>query len=233
VTGPFGIVFDKDGTLLDFAKTWDPAFFVLLRETATASKGGEPDPERLHGAAAATGYDLDNRSTLRGSPLIAGNNDEIAGLLQRWAASDDAMRRGYFAARDIVKESMTRMDHADEVLASLRGRGIRLAVATNDTAGGAQRMIDAFGWDGFFDAVVGFRSGYGSKPEPGMVLGALNEIGVDSANALMVGDSTHDVDAGAAAGTTTVLIGDAECPVVDHRISDLREVLAIADATFG
>ena len=29
-----GIVFDKDGTLLDFAETWDPAIFAAIRKAA-------------------------------------------------------------------------------------------------------------------------------------------------------------------------------------------------------
>lgn len=230
---PCGVVFDKDGTLLDFAKTWNPAFLALLHETATATAGGVPDPERLRGVAGAVGYDLENETVLRGSPLIAGNNDEIAELLVPWAANEEALLRGYVAAKDVTMRSMEPMAHATEVLAELQSRGVRLAIATNDTAEGAERMIDAFGWQGVFDAVVGFRSGYGSKPQPGMVLGALSEIGVAPANAIMIGDSTHDIDAGEAAGTATVLIGDAECHQVDHRIADLRELLPIVAATFS
>ena len=51
-----GIVFDKDGTLLDFAATWDPAIFAAIRKAAVG------DLARQQAIADELGYDLSARS---------------------------------------------------------------------------------------------------------------------------------------------------------------------------
>ena len=50
-----GIVFDKDGTLLDFAETWDPAIFAAIRKAAVG------DLARQQAIADELGYDLRHR----------------------------------------------------------------------------------------------------------------------------------------------------------------------------
>lgn len=70
------------------------------------------------------------------------------------------------------------------------------------------------------------------KPEPGMILEAASELGVDLARSYMVGDRKGDVDAGRAAGCTTVFIdlGYAE-PAPDgpdhvvHSIAEAADII--------
>ncbi len=45
------------------------------------------------------------------------------------------------------------------------------------------------------------------KPEPGMIVAACRDLGIDPAKSYMVGDSASDIDAGRRAGTRTVRIG--------------------------
>jgi len=47
------------------------------------------------------------------------------------------------------------------------------------------------------------------KPHPGMLLRAARELKLDLSQSWMVGDQLRDIQAGAAAGTRTVLVGDA------------------------
>jgi D-glycero-D-manno-heptose 1,7-bisphosphate phosphatase len=44
------------------------------------------------------------------------------------------------------------------------------------------------------------------KPKPGMLLRAARELGIDLSRSFMVGDRWRDIDAGRAAGVTTILI---------------------------
>jgi len=56
------------------------------------------------------------------------------------------------------------------------------------------------------DVVVGIDQTVKHKPEPEPVWYALEQLGVTRARAVFVGDSTHDMEAGRAAGVTTVAV---------------------------
>ena len=80
-------------------------------------------------------------------------------------------------------------------------------------------------------AVLGYDSGHGAKPEPGMVIEACRRMDVAPGDAMMVGDSMADIVAGSAAGTTTVYIGpDARRGAEAHHwITALDELLPLLD----
>jgi len=65
------------------------------------------------------------------------------------------------------------------------------------------------------------------KPKPGMLLRAARELSIDLARSFMVGDRWRDIDAGHAAGVTTILIdyGYTEPlrKVPHHRVGSLLE----------
>ena len=65
-----GMIFDKDGTLVDFHGTWDPATGAGLR-AATA------DEATLRAAADAIGYDLTTGTIRPDSIFVAETNDVI------------------------------------------------------------------------------------------------------------------------------------------------------------
>jgi D-glycero-D-manno-heptose 1,7-bisphosphate phosphatase len=65
------------------------------------------------------------------------------------------------------------------------------------------------------------------KPKPGLLLQAAREWGVDAGASFMVGDRWRDVDAGRAAGCTTILVaGPIEGRAQpDFRAADLRDAV--------
>jgi D-glycero-D-manno-heptose 1,7-bisphosphate phosphatase len=104
-----------------------------------------------------------------------------------------------------------------EALAGLREAGFLLVVVTNqpDVARGTQRrevveainerLCSALLLEGFF---VSFEDGESPrrKPNPGLLLEAAEEHGIDLAASFMVGDRWTDVEAGRRAGCRTVFI---------------------------
>ena len=52
--------------------------------------------------------------------------------------------------------------------------------------------------------IQGLRSGYGGKPAPGQLNGFLDLTGLAPERVAMVGDSTHDLEAGRRAGMRTI-----------------------------
>jgi phosphoglycolate phosphatase-like HAD superfamily hydrolase len=87
-----------------------------------------------------------------------------------------------------------------EVLAELRRRGFRLAIATTKRTEIAVRFVAAMGLAELVDHVQG-TDGFPHKPAPDVVLRALAAVG--GRGTWMVGDTVHDVAAGRAAGLST------------------------------
>jgi len=92
-----------------------------------------------------------------------------------------------------------------EMLADLHGRGRRLAVATGKARRGLDRALDATGLREWFEATRCADEGF-AKPHPGMLLQLLDLTGVEPHRALMVGDTTHDLELAANAGVDAIAV---------------------------
>lgn len=92
-----------------------------------------------------------------------------------------------------------------EMLADLHGRGRRLAVATGKARRGLDRVLDTTGLREWFEATRCADEGF-AKPHPGMLLMLLEMTGVEPARALMVGDTTHDLELAANAGVEAIAV---------------------------
>ena len=96
-------------------------------------------------------------------------------------------------------------DGVREMLADLHGRGRRLAVATGKARRGLDRVLDSTGLGPWSEATRCADEGF-AKPHPGMLLALLDLTGVEPAKALMVGDTTHDLELAANAGVDAVAV---------------------------
>ncbi len=224
------VLFDKDGTLIDFHRTWDAAVGRALKASA-------PDDASLARAAEALAFDLTTGRVGPESPFIAESNDVIAALL------DSLLDLGAFdrALSASAREDVAPATGAASLLDSLSGAGVPAAVVTNDDEATARVQMEALGWGDFFAAIVGFDSGFGAKPGPGPIVGACSLLGIEPARAVMVGDSRHDLVAGRAAEVSTVLVtnesanglptprGDSAdlADLVISRLDELEQILLL------
>lgn len=192
------ILFDKDGTLFDFGATWEAwAEAFLLRATGR-------DRARAQQVGRQIGFDLASRSFSPGSVVIAGTPAEVAAEL---APHFPDIARAELI--DMLNQEAETAPQVEAVplapfLDGLRGRGLRLGVATNDAEAPALAHLRAAQVLDRFDFVAGFDSGHGAKPGPGPLLAFCAAVGVVPERAVMVGDSTHDLIAGRAAGMATI-----------------------------
>jgi phosphoglycolate phosphatase len=92
-----------------------------------------------------------------------------------------------------------------EMLTELHGSGRRLAVATGKARRGLERALDSTGLRRWFEATRCADEGF-AKPHPGMLLMLLDITGVEPRRALMVGDTTHDLELAANAGVDAVAV---------------------------
>ncbi|MBV2358482.1 HAD family hydrolase [Thalassococcus sp. CAU 1522] len=193
-----GVLFDKDGTLFDFAATWEAWAEAFLLRVCTG------DRARAQAIGAEIGFDLGARRFHPGSIVIAGTPGEIAAALGPHlpGLSQDGIVAllNEEAARAPQREAVPLAPFLDR----LRAAGLRLGVATNDAEAPALAHLDHAGVRDRFDFVAGFDSGHGAKPGPGPLLAFARAVGLAPDRVVMVGDSAHDLVAGRAAGMRTV-----------------------------
>ncbi|SLN57970.1 Phosphoglycolate phosphatase [Roseovarius gaetbuli] len=219
-----GILFDKDGTLFDFHATWSVWAHGVISELA------ENDASVMQQLADVADYDLALRRFRPTSPIIAGTNREAAECLARALP-----RRAVDEIEIYLMQSAARAPLAPAVplvpfLDGLARAGLRLGVMTNDTEHGARAHLGAAGVAGHFHFIAGFDSGHGAKPSPAPLLAFATAMALDPARIAMVGDSTHDLMAGRAAGMQTigVLTGPAQeadlAPLADAVFPDIGHI---------
>jgi phosphoglycolate phosphatase len=195
-----GLIFDKDGTLFDFATTWEAwAAAFLLR----AARG-----DRDHAALVGRhiGFDLETQKFGRDSIVIAGTPGEVTQAL-----APHFPHLTYDQLLDLLNDEAEKAPQREavpliELLTNLRARGLKLGVATNDAETPARAHLDQSNITGLFDFIAGFDSGYGSKPAPGQLLAFAAQTGLAVDRIAMIGDSTHDLRAGRSAGMTCIAV---------------------------
>ncbi len=89
------------------------------------------------------------------------------------------------------------------VLSALRERGYLLAVTTTKGTPMARSFVAALGLAEHLDLVQG-TDGFPAKPAPDVIEHALGALGAEGT--WMVGDTTHDIGAGQAAGLSTYAV---------------------------
>jgi phosphoglycolate phosphatase len=227
------ILFDKDGTLIDYWLTWLP----INRQVALFAAGGEEALARR--LLLAGGQDPASDRIAPGSVLAAGSVEDIArvfarelglpGSAQLASGIEAIFRRGGAEHGRLVPG-------ARETVAELRRRGFRLGLASNDSIGGLAASLGRHAMLDLFDFAVGCDSGFGAKPDPRMVMAFCASLGVAPSAVAVVGDAPHDLRMGRAAGvglTLGVLGGtsarqDLEA-YADRILQDVNELLRLAE----
>lgn len=87
----------------------------------------------------------------------------------------------------------------------------RMAIATNRTSNSALHILEGFGLLPYFKAVIGIDGVQRTKPHPEAIRAALARLDAAPEEAVTVGDTVEDIEAGRAAGTATVAITTGFC----------------------
>ena len=204
-----GVLFDKDGVLVDFFATWEPATARAIRHVA-------PDDALARALAEAVDFDLDTERFAPTSVFIAGTGEDSVAVWASVAGSDRSMAERI--SDEILKGGVECVIAPPEVpvaLRALRDMGLPLGIATNDQEKSAKDQMAKLALTELFDPIMGADSGHGGKPGPGMILAFAAHLGVEPSRIVMVGDSTHDMHAAKAAGAIRVGIGTGPATLDD------------------
>jgi len=199
------IIFDKDGTLIDFHAMWSGWMEVL----ATKLEAELEQPLRAD-LYMAMGYDAEARRTVADGWLAARPMAQLWRLtaeflqgrgLTREAA--EAAVRSAWAVPDPVATARPVTD-LPRLFARLRGQGAKLAVATTDDRTPTMATLAALGVAELLEVVVCGDDGVAVKPAPDMVLAICRATGTEPKRALVAGDSLQDMQMARAAGAVAV-----------------------------
>lgn len=188
------VLFDKDGTLFDFAATWN------VWAGRVIGKLSHGDPEQAARLAAATRYDLARQSFHADSLIISGTNRQAAECLGSVLTDWPVAEIEEFLIVEASSAPLVEPAPLVPLLATLSAMDLSLGVMTNDAEEVARAHLQAAGVLRVFDFIAGFDSGFGAKPDPAPLLAFARLTGHAPGRVAMVGDSVHDLQAGRAAG---------------------------------
>ncbi|MEZ2129406.1 MULTISPECIES: HAD family hydrolase [unclassified Sinorhizobium] len=191
-----GILFDKDGTLLDYDASWLP----VNRELARIAAGG--DCALADGLLLACGMNPETGYIVPDSLLAAGNTRQISeGLVAAGSRMDvdELTSRLDTLFADAAQFSVPVTDLAS-YFQRLHAKGYKLGVASSDNERSIRQTAERFGFAEYVDYIAGYDSGLGTKPDPGMVFGFCAATGLTPSQVAVVGDNNHDLHMGRNAG---------------------------------
>ncbi len=234
------ILFDKDGTLLDFRATWIPVYRAVARIAAEAA-GDHRFAERV---LRRTGYDPATDALDPASLLAAGTTLEICEFWARESGASDiagvATRLQHAMEHYATRSAVPVGDRLPELFSRLRASGLTLGIATMDSEAAARTTAEMLGLTGMLDFVCGYDSGYGTKPSPGMILAYCSVNGIEPEQVMMVGDTSKDMAMARAAGVglaVGVLTGatprDQLEPICDYVLDSVFAIETQLNNTFG
>lgn len=221
------VVFDKDGTLIDFHAMWGGWALELGRRLDGATR--RPVAGDVF---AAIGFDPVGGRVRAGAPLavatMAGIAEITAAVIRRWCPSVAAARRAVETAWFEPDPVATAVPTADlpVLFERLRGGDLRIAVATTDDRAPTEATLRGLGVRQHVSALACGDDGVGVKPDPAMVLAICTALGVAPDRIVVVGDTPADLAMGRAAGAARV-IG------VLSGVGSREELEPLADAVLG
>lgn len=179
------LIFDWDGTLMDSAG-------VIVACIQAASRDmGLPEPSR-EAASHIIGLGLRQALETLFPDLPDDQHQPLADHYRRHYLGQDAEIPLFDGARELILE--------------LHDRGHTLAVATGKARRGLARAFEHTGLEAYFHASRTADETH-SKPHPAMIEELLDELMVAPDKALMIGDTTHDLEMARNAGIASLAAG--------------------------
>ena len=225
------IVFDKDGTLIDFHAFWGPRMARSAEALCLALDDEGPLLEMLY---LASGYDHQKGRTKSQSPLATAPLRDLETVMaavlfqwglpwdQAWACVSEYFSPVMRAAPE--PEEIRPRGRVQQALEHLREAGFRLAVATTDNRDLTEFALDTIGEATLFELVLcGDDPGVPTKPDPRVLELLGGKLDIPVGRMVMVGDTVSDMEMANRAGTALAvgLTGGADTQEALNQAADV------------
>ncbi len=194
------VIFDKDGTLIDFKHLWAQKTIAGVERLVAAVQGNERLRRDLY---QTFGYDQTNDEfNMQGPMLVAAMQKlyTIAAtvLFQHgwpWLEAELLVEDHFVpGVAEVLTPNLLRpTTNLSELFLRLRAANVQIAVITSDDRASAEKTLKLLGIREHVAFVAGADDVYAPKPAPEAILAAWAQVGVTPARTLMVGDSTTDM----------------------------------------
>jgi phosphoglycolate phosphatase len=191
VLGGFALaVLDMAGTTVRDDGAVDEAFTVAL-----TGAGVEPDSARF---ATARTYVQETMGQSK--------SDVFAALLDADAAERATREFATVYERIVAEGRVIPIGGALDTIDALRAQGVQVCLTTGFAPTTRDALIAALGWSDHIDLALSPADCGRGRPEPDMIFGAMERLGVrDAGVVVVVGDTTSDLEAGTKSGARAVI----------------------------
>lgn len=232
------IIFDKDGTLIDFDAMWGGWVVYLAEQLHAVSGLHVREPLCL-----AMGYDDANKKVLAHGKLAATPMSQLYRLTVEVMQSigltaeqaERAVEQGWCIPDPVILAKQ--FTDTRVLFSQLHSQKVKIGIATTDDRAPTQAMIEAFDIEEYISTMVCADDGIPAKPAPDMVLTICERMKVDPSKVMVIGDTTADLKMARAAGAGLVVgvlsgVSSAKdlIPFADVLIESVDELHAYAQA---
>jgi len=200
------IIFDKDGTLIDFDAMWGGWTLQLAERVETSAK-----INMREALCECYGYDRARRKILPDGKLTCTPMWRLRELLAETARSlgcSNAEAESLVEQAWFVPDPVTLAKPLTDIRAlfgNIHQRGIQIAIATTDDRGATQAMLQAFGVTDLVASMVCADDGIPAKPAPDMVTALCARMKVEPSKVIVIGDTVADLQMARSAGAGLVI----------------------------
>jgi len=244
------VVFDKDGTLIDFHRLWGQRARSAVDALVERVRGSNALRQALY---QGVGYDPLTNWPAGGGPLAITTNAKLntvaaTVLYQHGIPWHEAERfvEEVFARRMSAppeREAIRPLGNLDQLFHTLREHRLQLVLATSDERHLTEAIVAMLGWQTVFALSVHGDDARPGKPAPDGLWYIAHHLGVSPGRIMMVGDTGSDMAFGSAAGVgcrVGVLSGagsradlEAHADVILDTVHDLLPALTGGDGARG
>ena len=218
------ILFDKDGTLFGFAKSWSNWLTTVLLHFSCGNK------ERAISSGIHIGYDLVQGVFAPSCSIIAGTPEVIIELMVNEFPEWDRNEIITFLETSSAVVPMAEAVPLRPYFSKLQSQNFTLGVVTNDSESIARIQLQRSGILEYMAYIAGYDSGFTAKPDPAMLLAFCEKFSISRHHVAMVGDSKSDLLAARnaemlAIGVLTGIANRQELePYADFIFNDIGEL---------
>jgi phosphoglycolate phosphatase len=191
---PKAIIFDKDGTLIDFDAMWG-SWSLQLAERLQASI--ELDVRQA--LCECYGYDLSRRKVLPDGKLSCTPMWRLRELMFEVVASFGVTEidasRAVARAWHVPDPVLLARPFTDiqKLFLNIHRLGIKIAIATTDDRSPTQSMLEAFGVKQLVTTMVCADDGIKAKPAPDMTTTICQRLNIHPSDVIVIGDTIADL----------------------------------------
>ncbi|WP_411842927.1 HAD family hydrolase [Salinicoccus sp. HZC-1] len=210
------ILFDKDGTLLNYQKIWTPYAKQVIQAFAEEFDRHDIKNQLAYELGLIDGEIAPN------SILASGTGEMIQNHFEGYESGAAAwMRKHYEDSLEEILESMELIEGSREVLEQLHDDGFKNVIVTSDSRASTEYFVKKFKLEPLIEDIVAGDDSSHHKPDFRMLEPLMERHGYTVSDMVMVGDNKSDTMLGLDEGLRTIGVLSGTCREQDLEGADI------------